>query len=390
MRHKFSTRLRRRKQFRQKTLSNVALFLMVFVPIYPVFGSYMQNYTGVVVRGEYDRSTILASYDWETGESTSDFIEDMMDTPPETTLIAPEAVVQTPVPTPEKPAPSAPQDPKRSLYVVHNVVAGDTLSTIAEKYNIPMSTLRNMNSLTTDLLKINQKIVIPRINGVQYAVQKGDSLNAIANKYGIKDINTILVANDISRNTTLTVGRKLLLPNPTKDPTKKTLVQEVADKKTEPAKKVIPAAVTPAVKPAPTAVAKVVVKKEPVVDPATLTYGGYTLSLKITKWCRNFVWWNCTCFVAKYKNVNWRGNAKDWLKNAKKKGVPTGSEPRPGAIIVYHGPGFPPAYGHVGIVMEVNETDMIIKDMNYRALNEVTTRKESFTNPAIIGYIYVD
>lgn len=50
MRNKFSTRLRRQKQFRQKTLSNVALFLVALVPIYPAFGSYMQGYTGVVVR----------------------------------------------------------------------------------------------------------------------------------------------------------------------------------------------------------------------------------------------------------------------------------------------------------------------------------------------------
>lgn len=40
--------------------------------------------------------------------------------------------------------------------------------------------------------------------------------------------------------------------------------------------------------------------------------------------------------------------------------------------------------------MEVNEDDMIVKDMNYRALNEITTRKESFNNKAILGYIYVD
>jgi hypothetical protein len=40
--------------------------------------------------------------------------------------------------------------------------------------------------------------------------------------------------------------------------------------------------------------------------------------------------------------------------------------------------------------MAVNDDHMIIKDMNYRALNEVTTRRESFNNPAIIGYIYVD
>lgn len=164
-----------------------------------------------------------------------------------------------------------------------------------------------MNNLNSDILSINQKITIPRINGVQYAIQKGDTLSTIAQKYGIKDINTILVANDMSRNSTLSVGKKLLLPNPTKDPTKKPAPQpaQIAKKPdpvVAPKKQTTPA-------PAPKVVAKV---------QQTLTHGDYSLSLKINKGCRNFVWGNCTCFVAKYKNVTWRGNAKDWLRNAKK------------------------------------------------------------------------
>jgi len=93
----------------------------------------MQNYTGVVVRGEYDRSTILASYDWETGESTSDFIQNLLDTPPETTLIAPAPSV-SPQETAPLVASEPPVDPKRSLYVTHTVSKGDTISTIAQKY----------------------------------------------------------------------------------------------------------------------------------------------------------------------------------------------------------------------------------------------------------------
>lgn len=376
MRNKFSTRLRRQKQFRQKTLSNLAFLLVLLVPIYPVFGSYMQSYTGVVVRGEYDRSTILASYDWETGESTSDFIEDLVQTPPETTLIEPETAPVVTTEVEQQPEPTV--DPKRSLYVTHTVVRGDTISTIAQKYGIPIATLRTMNNLSTDILSINQKITIPRINGIQYAIQRGDTLSTIAQKYGIKDINTILIANDMGRNSTLSVGKQILLPNPTKDPTKKPAPQVA---KTPATPKPAPANNTKKPAPAPKPASK---------DQQVITYGDYSLSLKVNKWCRNFVWGNCTCFVAKYKNVTWRGNAKDWLKNAKKQGKSTGNDPRPWAIIVYHGAGFPPAYGHVGIVMAVNEDHMIIKDMNYRALNEVTTRRENFNNPAIIGYIYVD
>lgn len=80
----------------------------------------------MVVRGEYDRSTILASYDWETGESTSDFIQDLVDTPPQTSLLAPESIPEPVVPSDvaktASPTPAeAPKDPKRSLYVTHTV-----------------------------------------------------------------------------------------------------------------------------------------------------------------------------------------------------------------------------------------------------------------------------
>ncbi len=105
----------------------------------------MQNYTGVVVRGEYDNSSILASYDWETGESTTDFIQGMVDPAPETTLIVPESIAPVPAVIPESSPATPPEDPKRSLYVTHTVSRGDTLSTIAQRYDIPVATPRTMN-----------------------------------------------------------------------------------------------------------------------------------------------------------------------------------------------------------------------------------------------------
>ena len=162
--------------------------------------------------------------------------------------------------------------------MTHTVVRGDTISTIAQKYGIPIATLRTMNNLNTDILSINQKITIPRINGVQYAIQKGDTLSTIAQKYGIADINTILVANDMSRKSTLSVGKKLLLPNPTKDPTKKPVTQVA--KAPAPAAKKAPTnntekkAPAPAPAPAPRPAAR---------DQQVITYGDYSLSLKLNK-----------------------------------------------------------------------------------------------------------
>ena len=80
----------------------------------------------------------------------------------------------------------------------------------------------------------------------------------------------------MNKGATLSIGRKLLLPNPTKDPTKKPAIAAAKPATTMPAAKPTVAASKPAAK---TAVAK----KEPAKDPQTITYGDYTLSLKIGK-----------------------------------------------------------------------------------------------------------
>jgi surface antigen len=103
-----------------------------------------------------------------------------------------------------------------------------------------------------------------------------------------------------------------------------------------------------------------------------------------------FVPGHCTYFVAKYWNVQWKWHAKDWYKNAQKAGYKTGNIAQPGAIVVWHGPGYNLTYGHVAIVMSVNaaEWTMVVKDMNYTGLWRVTTRTENMSNKYIIGFIY--
>jgi surface antigen len=87
--------------------------------------------------------------------------------------------------------------------------------------------------------------------------------------------------------------------------------------------------------------------------------------------------------VASYKNVNWRGNANQWLRNARAKGHATGSTPTLGSIVVLNGRGYNPRYGHVAIVMEVKKDYLIVSDMNYRRLYEVTYRKIPINDRAI-------
>ena len=64
------------------------------------------------------------------------------------------------------------------------VAKGDTLWSIANKFNIPVETLKSMNNLTSNTIFIGQQLKVPSSDTV-YIVQKGDSLWSIANKYGI-------------------------------------------------------------------------------------------------------------------------------------------------------------------------------------------------------------
>lgn len=380
---KFATRLRRRQRNRQKALNTIALFWAILLPIYPAFGNYIQDYTGAIVRGNYDASTIISTYDATTGEDIMynvldannidlEVESDGADGSAEIDDIPGDIVVETP--------PSQPwthEDSKKVLYPIHVVTPKQTLEVISQQYGVSIEEMKNANPWLTSDLKIDQKIVIPKIKWVEYVVKKWDVLSIIAAKYGIDNIYHILLANNLTNASKIRIGQKLFLPNPTKDPTAK-----------KPAPKPV-ATTNPPKTPTSSSTKKPAPKTS--TTPKSISYGTYSLKLQVEKWCRNFAWWNCTCFVAKYKNVTWRWNAKQWLKNAQKAGVPTGSDPRPGAIVVYDGYGYSPYYGHVGIVMEVGKDYIIVKDMNYSALNQITTRREDYRNNwAIKGYIYAD
>ena len=82
------------------------------------------------------------------------------------------------------------------------------------------------------------------------------------------------------------------------------------------------------------------------------------------------------------------GNANQRYKNAQAAGIPVGSTPKAGAIIVYSQ--LRSSAGHVGIVRAVDRDKgtMTIEDMNYEGKFVVTKRTESINRGGIIGYIY--
>lgn len=74
-------------------------------------------------------------------------VEQIPTTPPEPTM----GSVNPPA------APTSPNTPAR----IHTVVAGDTLSGISSKYGVPMAAIKTANRMTTDVVVLGRKMVIP-------------------------------------------------------------------------------------------------------------------------------------------------------------------------------------------------------------------------------------
>lgn len=99
---------------------------------------------------------------------------------------------------------------------VYTVKNGDTLYSIANKYNTTVDNLKSLNNLTSNSLSIGQKLKVPSSplinpdNNTSYIVKSGDTLYSIANKYNVT-VNDIKNLNNLTSNN-LSVGQMLNIP----------------------------------------------------------------------------------------------------------------------------------------------------------------------------------
>ena len=99
---------------------------------------------------------------------------------------------------------------KISTYVVQE---GDTISQIAEMFGVSTNTIRWGNDINTkDIINPGDRLVILPINGVRHTVEKGETLASIAKKYE-GDIDEIKRFNEFTDDIVLAVGDEVVIPN---------------------------------------------------------------------------------------------------------------------------------------------------------------------------------
>jgi LysM repeat protein len=107
----------------------------------------------------------------------------------------------------------------------YRVKANETLAGIAKRAGVPAATLRELNGLKTDALRVGQELKLPPGTTVAaespaakpsdssftHVVQPGETLETIARKYGMKT-GDLGAANNISNPALIRAGATLVIP----------------------------------------------------------------------------------------------------------------------------------------------------------------------------------
>ncbi len=105
-----------------------------------------------------------------------------------------------------------------SLMTTHTMADGESLNDVASHYGVNVQSLFWINDLQhVDLLTPGQELRIPRISGLLYTVQAGDTLVSIAQSFHVSvDTITLFSANNVHAGETLEPGRDIFVPGGTR------------------------------------------------------------------------------------------------------------------------------------------------------------------------------
>ncbi len=128
--------------------------------------------------------------------------------------IVPGQVLYIPLPAPTA-TPRPPATAVPAGYVVYTVKQGDRMSIIALWYGVSMTSIRTANNLSSNTIYVGQKLAIPNppLRPVGYVVQRGDTLEGLAQRFGTT-VDVIKAANKMGPDqSTIFAGLILIIPS---------------------------------------------------------------------------------------------------------------------------------------------------------------------------------
>jgi LysM repeat protein len=103
--------------------------------------------------------------------------------------------------------------PQSSQISVHVVKEGETLSQIAELYDVSVNTIRWANDISrSDIVHPGDELIILPVTGIRHTVAKGETLASIAKKYDA-DIEEVANYNVVAVDSDLAVGEQIIIPD---------------------------------------------------------------------------------------------------------------------------------------------------------------------------------
>lgn len=127
---------------------------------------------------------------------------------------------------------TAAASPGESAGPVHVVKSGETLSVIAKRHGTTINTLRRLNNLKSDVVRVGQQLALPDSGAVmpeatagkappppaarsastlKHVVKAGETLEAIARLYRVSQ-REVGIANNIANPSKLRPGQELIIP----------------------------------------------------------------------------------------------------------------------------------------------------------------------------------
>lgn len=97
-------------------------------------------------------------------------------------------------------------------FYVHVIKRGDSLYELGKKYGVSYKVIKDFNNLSSNLLRINQKLIIPVLKPTskQYIIRQGDTLGAISRRFKVS-IEALMQANNM-KSTNIYPGGKIVIP----------------------------------------------------------------------------------------------------------------------------------------------------------------------------------